>query len=305
MLPALLVLAAQAQGSAAQGSADVLPMPKTPDEAWVAVHGAGYVVSDVRFAGITADMAHDGMVAEGSLTLVAGDPAKGMPTRYPYLGVRIELAVPKEVDPVEAEAWVEAALPGSAVRFTPHLGRTVTVWKFVAFTEGMTTASLRTDLEGMWADAKIFAAHYGAPFVTAPPVDAKRLRFDPSTRLRRADDTSLRRVFDAWGWGSEKQANVMVGSTFPIKVNGRLFWVRMPLPNPEAPATRFSVERLAKRKGTRESVRIDATDLAKLARGTYYDGVYHPREAATEIDLGEGLSLADLRRRIETFARQG
>ena len=301
MLPALLVFAAHARPQD-----DPTTPPASREAAWARVRAAGYDVVLDKPDAYTGTVVHAGLKANVSVTMIAGDPAKGASDAYPYLAVFAEWSTPKEIDPDAADRWLAENRPGAKAHFEPHLGRTASVWGFVPFMNANGAAGLRAELDAFWADLAAFSARYAPKRAPAPEATPKGLRFAPSLKLKRADDVSLQRVFGSWGWHSDETANVSVGGwCFSIRVGGRLLWVHGVQEGATFSDRRFRVERLAAEGTTEPGAPLDLANVDKLGPGTYYGGVFHPREAFEGFDVTKPPTLADLRRRIEAFARKG
>ena len=297
MLPALLTLA-----TAVLPQDPARAAPTSREDAWALVRAAGYEVAIEGPDAVTGALVHGKGRAFVSLARTVGDPAKGVPDTYPYLSVVMEWATPKEIDPDEFDRWSAKARPGARTSFTPHLGRTASVWAYFPLADAKEPQGLRADLDAFWADAERLAAHYGAKNLPVPAPEPKGLRFDPRLRLKRADDTSLRRVFDSWGWHADETANALVGGWgFPIRVGGRLLWARGTMDGQSYSTRRFTVERLAAQGTTPLPSPIDVAKLGGEGPGVYYGGAFHPREARLAFDLARPLPLSELRRRVEAF----
>lgn len=268
--------------------------PTSTEAAWTLVRNAGFEAKVRDKAGYSADIQREGMRAYGALSMVPGNKSKGTSTTFPYLSITMEIATSSEIDPEAVDQWKKANLNRSESTIQPHLGRTMTIGRSLPLAD---EAGAKVKLELLWSDAKAVATQYNALFVPAREVDGAILRFDDETLLKRADATSLRRVFRSWGWGTSKQTSITYrGWAEPFVVKDQLLWAQAIRNGKEDEPRRFRIERLAE-KGQRGDF-----DVTKLGEGTFYDGVFHKREDSITIDLKDGLALSGLRRRILSFA---
>lgn len=261
----------------------------------------GYAIHLSGSSGYGGDLMHDGVAVVAGLVAVVS--AEGGAT-YPYINLSIEFAFPREVVPGETERWLAHALPATKATFTPHLGRTVSMSAFLPLANGTTEESLRTSLDGFWADGRAFAAHFGTKFAPVPAFDAKHSRYPDTTVINRVDYISLQRMVQSWGWDSPVSPSILpAGWAFSIRVGDQTLWMHEVREGIVASPSRFSIQRLAPKPTIAAGTSISSIDFAKLPPGTFGGGAFYPVADEITVDLADGVSLGALRRRIEAFAK--
>ncbi len=224
------------------------------------------------------------------------------------LQLSIELGFPKEItttelgipESVTAEdlARVDFHIDRTArTAYIPHLGRTVTIAKRIDLRDGLTSERLRTDLDAFWKEGRAFAKAHQGKFETFKPIDWSKTKFDYNLMINFADEPSLHRATDSWGWTWRKGWGASSnGWLFPMEINAGMFWIHEAVNSGHPKNTTFLLMGdFAPPKPWSDQEK----DLKWARISPYGQGRY---QAWTEVDLKNGIKLGDLHRRIEDFA---
>ncbi len=205
---------------------------------------------------------------------------------------------------VDARSRRSQGKGGPAFEF--HLGGTATETLTLSFRDGATRKGLKAALDRFFEEGRAAAREWGAAYVAVPKPDVRRYRFDDATRLDRPDQTSLRRVVKAWGWEDPKVPPYASQAwLFPIRVGGKRLFLRGPVVGDRPELTNVEVARYddLPAVGNPWSDRLPGDPI--LPTVIYLPDGLHQAVAVRKIGLRPGLSLGDLRREIEAFAREG
>lgn len=268
--------------------------PSTPATVTKAMEDLGYTLKDHRPDQTWGQIAKNG--ADVSFSMMTG-PSQSVIG----LTLSIEIPVRDDLAPTLASSGFGPTTRFPETLFYRHLGKTGTVTKWIELTDG---DSLRKGLDEFWHDGEAFAKEAHGRFEKAPVVDFEKKKFSDKVVLRVADSVSLERVTRSWGW-TWKQGWGGSGPTwaFPNTVDGALVWlggvtdpqlagravqISTAISIPKTTNPQFWVEK------TQESVDWAGISASSNDRVNFY----------APIDLRKGVSLGDLRRRIQEFRRK-
>jgi len=297
MLPLIVFGIAQTSGLAADTPAQVKGLLDSMGYAFTPIGSVGDYGKIVRRkTEVTVVMFYSTKEGEGASAVAA-------------IQLSIELAFPREVRLEEVGLLDQIRLSQmpildfryegtSATAFIPHIGSTVTVTKRIDLRHGLTRERLRNDLAAFWKDGEVYAGAHQGSFENFRPTDWSKTKLDDDLSLNFADEISLRRATDSWGWPKRGWAGSSNGWLFLFDIQGATFCVR------EAARSSLPKNRSFYLSGNFTPLNPkEASDLEKSVAwariAPYGDGRY---EVLTEIDLKGGVKLGELRRRIKEFA---
>lgn len=227
-------------------------------------------------------------------------------TRVSGLEFRMEFATPRRIDDAASERWTAAQAGKWPLTFSPHLGNTVTETLSVTEAGGFTPARIKAWVDAFLGVGQRYAKAFRASYAAIPFEGKAAKGFPASARLFRADRVSFRRAIRAWGWAVDPiPGYASQGWMQPILVSGTPLWIRQ--------ATRGTKPLDRNIEIVRYDDAVAPPDAWSKAQAAgeempslIYDGEgAHMAADRHPIDLSGGVSLGELRRRIEAFARKG
>ena len=188
--------------------------------------------------------------------------------------------------------------------FVPHLGQSVTISRGIEMGEGATKESVVASLGHLWVDATSYARSQDTRPYAMGKVDWSRYRFDERLAIDRADEVSLFRLTESWGWtfrpkgpGGSSDGEWLIWTTIddrevhlsegfndgpdPTSFVVSSSFILPQSTDPETWAARWE-------KSQPEFVFFASKDRRAGVR--------------MSIDLSKGVTLGDLRHRIQAFA---
>jgi hypothetical protein len=260
----------------------------------------GYSFKATGEKSVSGDISQGKAIASVSMARTVGDPAKGTKDTIPFIDLDIEFAARKPISFEDADAWTKAHSSKSGVTFTPHLGDTVTESLQINL-QKITLKDLKLTLADFFTVGKSFANAWGTDFVALKASDEKRI-YDDKIVLDRADYISFERVTTSWGWKSDQLFGyVTQGWIFPIKVNGKMLWIRQATKGVDALPTAIEIVRYADTVAPADFWKKAQAAGDLMPSAMYDDRGTHVAEARVSIDLSKGVSLGEIRRKVAAF----
>ena len=186
----------------------------------------------------------------------------------------------------------------------PHLGKTASASGQIRFGEGVTRGQVRGVLDRFWRGTAAYASAHGGRFAEAKETDWAKVRFKDSLTLNVADERSIGRLTDSWGWTWRKSFGYSsAGWVFPLDVEGTEITVRQGGYRDAPWGTDFDLGGEVALPSTVDVDRWLETEGKQLRWATFLSGGDHTVYPHLDIDLRKGVSLGDIRRQIKTFAQ--
>lgn len=268
-----------------------------------ALRSLGYVYTPGGQKWISGKLTHDGATVDVGAVYSSGFD-KGAPyNNADGLSFSIELAFPQEVRSVDPSRNPEIVYMDGPATFSPHLGRTVSVSGDIMFKDCPTRGSLRRALGAFWKATADYARHRGGRFAAASKTDWTKVRFPDGYVLACPDVTSVGRALDSWGF-FDHQAGFVWGRGWrlPLKVHGVSAMISGDFNWGDSYGRKLTLSADVERPpkiGLKHRLKTEGKRHAGADFSWSYgnDLVRHQ-----DIRLERGVSLGDLRRRIESFA---
>lgn len=226
--------------------------------------------------------------------------------------VYAQIEVPRDVDGAALRKWEKTALPLKGFHVSANLGPTVDAMAMGELAPELSPEDVKARLDGVFDALDAVAAHVGGSAPKAPRAEWRDARFPDATVLRIASLESLRRAFRSWGWLERPGTPFAPGGWAQgLTVEGKRVYARSVPQDGHPSDTAFEVVAIdPKGPGVASPVeesspgqRVFGRD-AKDHPGELMIGTdWHKPAAETTIDLVSSLTLGEMRRRIEAFAK--
>lgn len=225
-------------------------------------------------------------------------------------GLFASIKTPKPVEQAAVDAWVVKEAPHPYFRSKAVEGSIVMVSDNTDWGKIAGCAELKARIEGFFARAGALARLYDGEI--GPKLDDGTPPLKDDDTLDRANLRTLKRSFAAWGWTADSRLHyAATGMVLTLVVDDTPMWARNVRVDGKPSFTAFE---LVTHEGSNgfpapldpakfREIEKESLNLKNHADDTYYNSAWHKVKARTTIDLAGGVTLAELRRRIEAFAK--
>ena len=283
---------------------DAFPAFDSPKAVARAVRSLGYDYVPEGEQGVEGRLTRDGVAAKTWIASANVSTGGTLKTTLFWLTLRLEIGVSREIGRAEMAAWKAAHPSENGPTFEAHLGRTATETLSLSLTKTADRGDWRGAIEGFFRKGVLFGEAHGGEFRVAPEFDAAKTPLDDALRLDRADQTSLMRAADGWGWKEQPPIAYSARGWFVrYNVAGHDLGFALHVDEEKPDERKLDAIRFSRQGSSGDEVwenrRKEGSSLPIVLMG---DKWYATASHIT-LDLTNGLPLAEIRRRVEAFAK--
>lgn len=288
---------------AAQTRDDSPVNAKTPARLATLLVSLGYALKAEGDERDRGTLTRDAATVDLSINQEPVSEEEGAPRTVTGLSLRIELEFPQEIPFDLRQIGADGRFIEAPVRFIAHLGRTVSASGSVDLKGRPTRGRVRRDLQRFWTTVADYAVSHGGRFVAAKERDWRRERISDAALLTVPDRTSLERATDSWGWHWPGDW-FMSGPIwcFPIQVEGREIRISPDISRKPKESQAVLLVAWATLPSNVDAMRWVEREGRRFPWADLSHSNGNGLTALHSIDLGKGLPVGDLRRRIADFA---